>query len=315
MLGELGGGMLGGLLGLGGGGGGGDAAVITTTGEVSIVPDDRLNALIIQANALDLQLIEELLKVIDRETGPLSVETQGRPQLIPVIFQDASDVAQVVRSVYGERVIGQQSARQPSPQDFIAALRGRGGQQGGREQSEPAKLSIGVDVRSNSLIVTAPQPLFDEVKQLVELIDQAGSDQEESVEVVTLGGRVNSEAMQKALNSVLGRQAPANQNANNPNRPSNQDNGAGDIQRRLEFLRQMQQGGGGGGRGGGFAFPMGGNAFMFGGPGGGGPGGGGGRGAGQGFGGGFPGFGGQGGQPGGGGGQRPRGGQPQARPR
>ena len=82
MLGEIGGGMLGGLLGMGGGGGGGsDGPVLTTTGTVSIVPDARLNALIIQANAIDLVTVESILQVIDREESPEDVRTSPKPQL------------------------------------------------------------------------------------------------------------------------------------------------------------------------------------------------------------------------------------------
>ncbi len=71
----FGGGMLG-LLGLGGGGAESEEtpstarSIMTTSGSVNIVPDARLNALIIQANPVDLRLIEMILEKVDREESP-----------------------------------------------------------------------------------------------------------------------------------------------------------------------------------------------------------------------------------------------------
>ena len=63
-------------------------------------------------------------------------------------------------------------------------------------------MTLTVDSRSNSLIVTAPEPLYLEVKDLVAQIDQAGLDQVEDVQVVTLK-HTNPEAVQKVLGTIL----------------------------------------------------------------------------------------------------------------
>lgn len=308
MLGEMGGGLIGSLLGGGGGGlaGSSSSAKPLATGEVSIVPDPRLNALIVQANGADMQLVEQLLEVIDQEDSPLDVTTRGKPRLIPVLHQDAAEVAEIVKTLFADRM--QQAAggggqRQPTPQEFIQALRGGGGGRGGRGaggQSElkESSLSVSVDKRSNSLIVTATQQLFEEVREVVELIDQAGVEAEEQVEVVKLEGNVNPEVVKNALTSVLGSQVKTSTSgsstttasSNNQSAPGGGGGGfdPAAIQQRMEFFRSLQNRGGGGG-------------FMFGAPGGGAPGGGGfggggfgGRGGG-GFGGGAPGGGGFGG--------------------
>ncbi len=88
VAGGLGGGMLGLLGGLGGlGGGGGDTSasksVLTSTGSVNIVPDARLNALIVQANAVDLQMIELILEKVDIAESPEDIEIASKPALIP----------------------------------------------------------------------------------------------------------------------------------------------------------------------------------------------------------------------------------------
>jgi len=216
-LGEGGGGLIGGLLGLGGGSSGGTTATkpSAATGTVEIVPDTRLNALFVRANSTDLDTIYQLLEKIDVPQAETNVFPG--PRLIAVKHGNAETFATVVRQVFADRVQaaagqgGQQ--RMPTPEEFMAAIRGggrRGGQQGqqsgrgnNKEKDEIQKMTIGVDSRSNSLVVAAPDPLFEEVKSLVEELDQARSDMDEKVEIVHLK-RVNPTAVQKALLATLG---------------------------------------------------------------------------------------------------------------
>ncbi|MCA9223139.1 MAG: hypothetical protein KDA71_22630, partial [Planctomycetales bacterium] len=243
MLGDVGGGLVGSLLGGGGG------ATFTTSGDVSIVADNRLNALIVQANAADLDLIEQLLQVFDTEASPEEVQTYGKPRLIPVIYTSADEVATVVRGVYASRIAGAESQnnRQPTPQDFIQALRGggggRGGRGGGEQGSEEPKMAISVDKRSNSLIVTAPEPLFLEVKELVETIDQAGLNPEQTYEVVKLDGNLNSEVIQRALISILGPSVTTSTTTSSSSTPGNSagqtgGGGGGDNQPNPDDIRR-----------------------------------------------------------------------------
>jgi type II secretory pathway component GspD/PulD (secretin) len=248
-----GGGILGALM---GGGDGGDATTIQATGPVSIVADPRLNCLVIQAVDADLKLIEQLLKVIDREASITDVQTAGKPHIIPVVYLQAEDVASIVRDAYASRIAtnaAQGGQRQPSPADFIRALRGgRGGRGGGDEaRSEESKMTLTVDARSNSLIITAPEPLYLEVKDLVAQIDQGGLDQVEDVQVVTLK-HTNPEAVQKVLANVL--QSTSRPSSSSSARSSSQPAGGGgspfggaspeDIRRRMEFIQQMRSRGG-----------------------------------------------------------------------
>lgn len=274
LLDELGGGMgmLGGLLGLGGGGGSGGGAgpILTATGSVSIVPDDRLNALFVQANVMDMETIELILEVIDRQESPEEVQTIARPRLIPVIYNQASDVATIVKGVFVDRIAGESGrggggGSQPRPEEFVAALRAaaggggrgsRGGGQGQAEKSEPQKIAIAVDARSNTLIVTATPQDFAEVQMLVEQIDQAGAEAEETTSVIALNGTVNPSVVQKALESVLGRPVPTATSSSSTGQPSTGSGGSsssssssaasqGDVQRRIEFFRALQGASGG----------------------------------------------------------------------
>lgn len=258
MLGEMGGGLIGNLLGGGGGSSiSSSSATALATGEVSIVPDPHLNALIVQANGTDLTLVEQLLEVIDQEDSPVEVSTRGKPRLIKVEYQDATSVANIVKELFADRMQQQAGGqqRQPTPQEFLQALRGGGGGRGGRgggAQSELKEntMTISVDPRSNSLIVTSTQALYDEVKAAVEMIDQAGADTEEVTEVAVIEGNLNPVVINNALTSMFGSQVRSNATANattGGNNTQNRTFDANSIQQRMNAFRGMQQGGGTGG--------------------------------------------------------------------
>ncbi|KAA5543120.1 general secretion pathway protein [Roseiconus nitratireducens] len=299
----FGGGMLGGLMGLAGGGGGGDSSsaksILTTTGSVNIVPDLRLNALFVQANAIDLQLIEMVLEKIDREESPENIELTSTPRMIPVLHQDAAAVAKVVKEVFADRMAqaeqnqgGGGRGGQPSPQEFIAALRGggRGGRGGGGNdgaKSERTKITVSVDTQSNSLVVSAPPQDFEDIRLLVEALDEGGKVNEVTTMVVPIPGTVNANSMFQALEAVLGKKAEtksdssSNSNSEDRGRGSGNENAsdaADEFRRRIEAFRAMRGGGGppgggdgppggfGGGRPGGFGgFPGGGRGGQRGG--------------------------------------------------
>ena len=274
VAGGLGGGMLGLLGGLGGlGGGGGEASasksVLTSTGSVNIVPDARLNALIVQANAIDLQMIELILEKVDIAESPEDIEIASKPALIPVIYQEATDVANIVKSLLGDRIAGAQASGgrggggQPSPQDFIAALRGggrggRGGGGGDAGASERSKISVAVDTKSNSLVVIATPQDFKEIEELVRKLDQSSMVNEETIMTYSTNGSVNPDVMKLALESILGTKASSTSDgassgsssaSSSTQRSGSTGSSAAEIQQRIEAFRARFGSGGFGSRG------------------------------------------------------------------
>jgi type II secretory pathway component GspD/PulD (secretin) len=275
-FGDVGGGLVGSLLGFGGGGGSGDTpAKLSGSGTITIVPETRLNALFIQANPTDLEMLEQILKVIDQAQSPEDVTVINKPRLIPVVYTTAEEVAAVVKQVYADRMspAGGGQQRQPNPEDFIRALRGGGGGRGGgndsrRQAEETQKMTIGIDTRTNSLVVTAPEPLFNEVKSLVAQLDQEQPAGTESMRIVTLKN-ASPAAVQQALTQIVGPEylkgsKPAGlgtstttsaiaTTAPRSNRTMNaqpqQQFGGGNTGFDARAMQQLMQGGGGGGRG------------------------------------------------------------------
>ncbi len=249
------------------------ASALQTSGPLQIVADTRINALIVKGEAGDVELIRQLLTVIDQEHSPENVQTTAPPRLIPVFNASASDVATVVKEIYASRMAGGSSGgnAQRDRQNFeqiIAAMRegrgGRGGGDGGGGRQQAAQpepeLTIGVDARSNSLIVSAPEPLFQEIKALVSELDEVAIESNEITRVVTVT-QANPESIQKALGSLFGGQVTTNSNnsnsaarngANNPPDAARRDTSAeaqDRMRRRMEFFNAMQRGGGPGGFG------------------------------------------------------------------
>lgn len=246
-LGELGGGLMGDLL-LGGGGAAGTGGFTSAT--VDIVPDVRLNALIVRAKPADLDTVEQLLKVLDQRVGPEEVEADSRPRLIAVYNQPAAEIAAVVQQIYQDRMSGGVGAVM-SPQEMLRMMRG-----GQNVDQQVPKMSIGIDERSNSLIVRAPDPLFEEVEALVAQLDQEDLASPETTRVVSLK-YTNSTAVQKALSSMLGDDAAVSGGSSGDRRDDarrDQERRARrDMRRNLQMMRDLQRlqgGGGGGGRGG-----------------------------------------------------------------
>jgi type II secretory pathway component GspD/PulD (secretin) len=198
-LGDLGGSIIGSLL--DSATGGGEALM---AGPVRIVPETRLNALIVQARPTDLDLIQQLVEKLDQAELP-ETQVAPRPRMIPLYNTSASQVAEIIKQVYQENLVSASRSQQPSAEDFLRLLRGgrSGSGSSNRAAENRPRLSIGVDTRTNSLIVSAPLPLFEEIRQLAETLDQQTTQSNQVVRVVTLQ-RSNPQTIQKALAAIAG---------------------------------------------------------------------------------------------------------------
>jgi type II secretory pathway component GspD/PulD (secretin) len=254
-LGGVGGALMGDLL-LGGGG----TAGAFTSATVDIVPDARLNALVVHAKPNDLDTIEQLLKVLDQQAGPEDVEAEAEPRLIPVYNTTASEVAQIVEQVYADRMAGANAVM--SPQEMMQMIRG-----GPNPSQQIQKMSIAVDIENNMLVVRAPDPLFEEVKQLVTDLDQSLEGSPETTKVVPLR-LTNAANVVKTLDSLLANTNASSSTTSNRGEGRRRDDDDDDdspqeqarrrMRQQWEMMREMQQrmerggrGGGDGDRGGG----------------------------------------------------------------
>ncbi|MGD0900779.1 MAG: secretin N-terminal domain-containing protein, partial [Thermoguttaceae bacterium] len=94
------------------------------SGPIRITPDERLNALIVQANAADLDAIEQMVRVLDQKEGPEEVLITPKPRLIPVLHKEAQEIADIVREVYADRMVQAPQQRGPMGGPFAAMMAG-----------------------------------------------------------------------------------------------------------------------------------------------------------------------------------------------
>jgi type II secretory pathway component GspD/PulD (secretin) len=140
----------------------------TAAGTIVVIPDPRLNALIVHANRSDRPTIENLVRMLDVAQVPDSLAVT-RMKIIPVKNTSATGVAQMLGKMF---------------QNYVD--------------------SIGVEERTNSLVVMGPTAMTEEVGRFVMAIDQAaGGDPLKQVRLVPLQ-KTNAMRMQQELNSVLG---------------------------------------------------------------------------------------------------------------
>jgi type II secretory pathway component GspD/PulD (secretin) len=272
-------------------GGSGGSGSVGGTGILSIVPDERLNALFIQGDPPDVARALRIIDVLDRADVPEN-GVNPRPQIIPVYYTSAERIAANIREVFQTRIVGAGGQqRQPSPEEFIRALRGGGNNRNQRQRDdESTKMTLSVDTQANALIVAAPDDLFAEVEALVRVLDQAAVEQADVVQEVITLKKTGPQAVTQALRGIVGDKVVTN-TVSAP--PSSNTTGAGTntgstsgqnvpftmSPERAAFFEALRSGrspfgtGGGGFPGGGFpggggGFPGGGSGFFPGGGGG-----------------------------------------------
>ncbi len=180
-------------------------------GSITIVADTRLNRLIAQGTAFDIERIEGYLKIVDKDSSITSIETRGTSRVIELQYTKATEVATVIREAYGDRVSGgkQQAAPMTAAEAARAAAlakaKAAAEKKSGASSKAEAKsleptMTIAVHERSNSLIVTAPDQLFKEVEVLAMLID---SRSKEAVKVIDLPDGFELDTLHRVLSGEL----------------------------------------------------------------------------------------------------------------
>ena len=176
-----------------------------------MVADTRLNRMIVQGSASEVELIEGYLEIIDKDTSLTDIETYGTSHIIELTYANAEEVAQSIREAYGAR-ISDGKGMGPS-----------GGSQGGRTDDrdydrkndkraprptpgqaardlEP-RMTVTVHEPSNSLVVTAPDALFAEVQNLAMLLDERSK---QTVRILNVPETIPLEYLQQVLSNESG---------------------------------------------------------------------------------------------------------------
>ncbi|PQO25802.1 general secretion pathway protein [Blastopirellula marina] len=189
-----------------------DGVTTVTAGTATIVSDARLNRLIVQGTREDIATIESYMRIIDKDSSITDIETSGRSRVIELKHARATEVAEMIREAFPDRVdmTTQQNAQARQAPPAQSENRGnsddrrddeqRGFQEKPTRGSKPT-MAVAVHEASNSLVITAPDALFSEVEQLVASVDQRS---ERAVRVITATNGINLEMIEQVLAEQAG---------------------------------------------------------------------------------------------------------------
>ena len=173
---------------------------------LQIIPDTRTNSLLIVGATPEQRItVEQLVQVLD--TDELETTALSRdPRIILVRNTRASQVADVLRDVFaeylttnnnnGNRNNNRRSGRSRDMSSFFSRFsrggfggrgrsgRGGSGNSGSSGQTITNRMTLGVDETSNAIVVSAPQPLFEKVEDLVQQLDTIAMTERKSIRVV-----------------------------------------------------------------------------------------------------------------------------------
>jgi type II secretory pathway component GspD/PulD (secretin) len=167
----------------------------------TVVPDERLNAIVVYGSRTDRAAIESLLEALDSSEIPDS-KVSNRPKRVAVKNTSAAQIEQVLRLVYKTQLTtggGRKELPIPSglAPEIAATL-----QQMNAMNSGPL-LALSVDDVTNSIVVMAPAALAEQVTTLIGEMDEASlTENAKGMKIIPLE-HMNSTRTQKVLNLIL----------------------------------------------------------------------------------------------------------------
>lgn len=170
-----------------------------------IIADSDSNSILVQGgDAAQLKKIEELIKLYD-QPQPLDAKSVRKTEVVTLQFSKAKVVAETVKDVYRDLLSSNDKSlaggRGERPERFIRFVFDED------EKKQPTYkglLSIGVDDVSNTLILSAPGYLLEDVVKMVKGLDEAARPVAETVSVVKLGPGVSAAQIEAAVGKAFG---------------------------------------------------------------------------------------------------------------
>ncbi|HUY90612.1 MAG TPA: secretin N-terminal domain-containing protein [Pirellulales bacterium] len=200
---------------------------------LSFVPDAVTNTILVQgADANQLAEIESLIEVYDQRETPDSNSVR-RTQLVALRYAKAIEVSEIVKDVYrdllspNDKALQKNVPQQPQQQQernggFYDAMFSYLTDDPEKSQSVPrfkGMLSVGIDERSNSLAISAPQVLLADVLEMVDKLDLAAKPTRAVVRIKKLSRPGSVAQIQQAFGGQKTEPKPAasenSENANN----------------------------------------------------------------------------------------------------
>lgn len=178
-----------------------DGSVLNSDPPLVVEADSRTNRLMIQhASSRQMELIKEVVPLLDQpEQG--DERLSRKQQIYHAQKKRASEIASVVKDVYrdllstSDKIFDARTGTRPFGYNQAMAATSKSPEYAGL-------LSIGVDEPGNTLVLSAPGYLIDEVLQVVKLVDTNASSERIAVMSVSRAAKANvGEALNRLMKS------------------------------------------------------------------------------------------------------------------
>ncbi len=185
----------------GGGGDGSYRSYFRRSSRLTVVADERMNALLVYGSIADRDAIEQMLDVLDGMDIPDSLNTP-RPRMIPVKNLPARTILSTLETVYKTQLTARAGVRPMTiPQGLSFEMTSM--LQLLNAAAEAPLLTLDIDETTNSIVMRAPRPLGEEIEEFVEELDiQAKESGTRNISLVPLKS-MNSEQLQDALRLLM----------------------------------------------------------------------------------------------------------------
>lgn len=167
----------------------------------TVVADERLNAIVVYGSRSDRANIETLLEALDSSDIPDS-KVSNIPRRVPIKNGSAQQIEQVLRLVYKTQLSTGGGRKEIPVPSGLAPEVAQALQQINVMNTGPL-LALSVDEATNSIVIMAPAALAEQVRTLVEELDEAAlTESTRGVSIIPLE-HMNSSRTQKVLNQIL----------------------------------------------------------------------------------------------------------------
>jgi hypothetical protein len=215
-----------------------DPATLGKARKLRFIWDSDTNTIVVQnASPAQLETIRELIKIYDQPVSEDAV-AKRRTDIVQIRYSSAQDIATAIKEVYRDLLSSKDK-------EFEGGRNGEDRDRGSREsrwsffggsssqKSAPMKmsfegaLSIGVDEISNTLIISADDTIWENVKELAVSLDEKAKP-DTVVQIHQLTGSLDAEELQDTLEDVLGNPWMGNKPTQSQNNRGGNDRGRSD---------------------------------------------------------------------------------------
>ncbi len=189
-------------------------AISSVCRKIRFIYDYDTNSILVSnASPAQLETVRQLIKVYDRPISEESVSAR-RFKIFTLRFARAEDVADTIKDVYRDLLSSKDKAfaknqnREEQTSQSTNYYRIFGSSDGDDKKPKKVKasfagaLSVGVDARSNTLIVSAQEEWLPSIAEMIRFLDDQAEPVRPTVQVINT--QVSASALQAALSRALG---------------------------------------------------------------------------------------------------------------